>query len=129
MRSNFSERQLKVAEVIKKSLAMIFLKNNNYQEFIGDSILSMTISQIEMSADLKIARVYMSLIYRNPKQENFSETISAINNISGLVRKELAAKVRLRYIPLLRFTHDDTSIRAVKLENIINRAMQEINCD
>ncbi len=97
-----SNRQLRVAELIRRSLSDILLKGDLAQPELLDA--SITVSEVRCNSDLKIATVYVLPL----GGKNSSEVISALEKSCGGIRKILAKKVNLKFVPELRFLADKT---------------------
>lgn len=114
-----SVRSEKIAKLIKEEISLIFLHK------IQDPALGLiTITNVKMSPDLKLAKVYFSAFEREKRDEIYDK----INQIKGLIRSELAHRVRLRYVPELDFYIDDTQDYVEKMDNLfkqINKNDQE----
>lgn len=97
-----SVRQNKIARLLQKELAEIFRKESK-NLFYGKII---TVTVVRITADLNIARVYLS-IFPMKKNEDF-ELI--INQNIRTIRNYLGKRIRhqLRNVPELVFYHDDS---------------------
>ncbi len=82
-----------------------------------------TISHVKMSADLKIARIYFMV---PGGSKNKKEAIDGFHCASGYVKRILAQRLGLRYMPDLKFfydesfdygTHIDSLLRSIKQKN------------
>ncbi len=109
-----SQRQVKYGKQIQKDLAEIFQKNPSY--FFKTSLG--TITDISMSPDLGVARVYIS-VFPNAQA---SAIFEHLNEIKNEIRNKLGRKIgnRVRIIPELAFFHDDTEEKAAKIDKIID---------
>ncbi len=114
-----SIRLEKIAELIKEELSLIFLYK------IQDPSLGMlTVTSVKVTPDLKNARVYISIL----EKENKEEKINKLNKIKGYIRGQLASKVNhLRNIPDLDFYLDDTLDYVEKIENIFKKIHKDDN--
>ncbi len=65
----------------------------------------LTITTVRISKDLKIARVYFSLMGGTLSKSKFIEILE-LNKSE--IRRSIANNVRLRFVPELRFFYDDT---------------------
>ena len=63
------------------------------------------VTEVSTSADLKYARVFISHI---GSEEEKQETLNVLSSASGFFRRELAKRMKLRYIPELSFQWDDS---------------------
>lgn len=113
-----SVRQEKIETLIKEELSLIFLHK------IQDPKLGLlTITNVKVSPDIRIAKVYFSILER----ENRQEILDKINDISGLIRSQLAQKIRLRHVPELHFYIDDTMDYVEKMEDIFRKIHKDDN--
>lgn len=105
-------KQRKVAGVIQQTLSEIFQRENLSMVKGG----MVTITQVSMSPDLGLAKVYLSL-FKIKDKENFIEEIT---KHSADIRRHLGNKIRnqVRRIPELNFYLDDTLDEVFKLEEI-----------
>ncbi len=107
-----SVRLERIQELIKEEISLIFLHK------IRDPQLGLvTITKVKVTPDLSGAKVFVS-IYDREKRE---ESLEKINEIAGLVRSELARRVRLRQVPELNFLIDDTLDYVEKMESIFKK--------
>jgi ribosome-binding factor A len=74
------------------------------------------ITEVSTSADLKYAKIFVSHIGSQEKQE----TLQALNSASGFLRRELAQRLKLRNIPELSFQWDDSMERGDRLLKLID---------
>ncbi len=81
-----------------------------------------TISHVKLSSDLKIARIYITFSGSNIR---LKEAMDGFNNSKGFIKKKIAPKLGLKYMPDLRFVYDDTFDRAAKLDELIRSASSE----
>ena len=110
-----SQRQLRVGEMIKQSLSMIFIKNEAKVPNLETNII--TVTEVKMSQDLKIAKAYVMPL----GGKNVDEVINQLKEISFLIRKILSKKVFMKFLPKLLFRKDESFEYAVKIENLIKQ--------
>jgi ribosome-binding factor A len=77
-----------------------------------------TVTEVRMSADLQIARVYISVFGSNVTPGDVLEHIE--KEEAGRLRHHVAKAVRLRYVPQLRFYIDDSLDRAQRINAILD---------
>ena len=81
-----------------------------------------TITGVEVTKDLRHAKVYVSVFGDKKKQE---DAIRALQSAAGFIRTELARRIRLRHTPELTF-HLDTSIaHGARISELINRVKSQ----
>ena len=110
-----SQRQLRVGEMIKQSLGMIFVRNEAKVPNLETN--SITVTEVKMSQDLKIAKAYVLPL----GGQDAEEKIKKLKEYSFLVRKALSKKIFMKFLPKLIFTKDDSFEYAEKIENLIKQ--------
>jgi ribosome-binding factor A len=75
-----------------------------------------TVTEVEMSADLRHARVWVSIM---GSREEAEETMRVLERASGFIKGEVGKRVRLRYLPEVVFMRDESSDRCERLESIL----------
>lgn len=108
-----STRQQKFSRLIQKELSDIFLRD---KRGIFEKTM-LTISDVEVSPDLGVASVYLSMLLVKDKQK----LLEKINSAKREIRKALGDKIgkQVRIIPELIFYIDETEERAQRIEDII----------
>lgn len=106
-------RQQKVARLLQKEIGEIFTKS----EVSIPAGIMISITQVRMSPDLGIAKVYISLF----PAENKAEALDKIRSQASEVRFVLGKKVRkqLRHIPTLNFYLDDSFDYAETIDQLL----------
>ena len=110
-----SQRQLRVGEMIKQSLCMIFIRNEAKVPKLETNTI--TVTEVKMSQDLKIAKVYVMPL----GGKNADEIIFKLKEFSFLIRKVLSQKVFMKFLPKLLFRKDESFEYAEKIENLIKQ--------
>ena len=98
--NQFSQRQLRVGEMIKQSLGQIFLKGEAKVPTLETN--NITVTEVRMSPDLKNARVYVIPL----GGKDLDKVVDLLTDFSYLVRKALAKKIHMKYLPKISFTSD-----------------------
>tara|TARA_S200000501_G_C20435295_1_gene574111 strand:- start:177 stop:545 length:369 start_codon:yes stop_codon:yes gene_type:complete len=110
-----SQRQLRVGEMIKQSLSMIFIKNEAKVPNLETNMI--TVTEVKMSQDLKIAKAYVMTL----GGKDTDETIEMLKEYSFLIRKILSKKVFIKFLPKLLFKKDESFEYAEKIESLIKQ--------
>ena len=76
-----------------------------------------TVTNVDLSNNLKHAKVYVSVFGSESEQKN---SIEGLIRASGFIRNSLGKKLHLKYIPVLEFILDGTAEHANKINKIIN---------
>ena len=82
-----------------------------------------TITDVRVSPDLTTARVFVSVL-GSPAQQQ--ETVQALNQGAGFVRRLLSARIRLRRHPELTFVYDDSIEKGQRMMQIIEEIKKEL---
>ena len=108
-----SQRQLRVGEMIKQSLGIIFIRDE--AKIPNLSTKEITVTEVRMSPDLKTAKVFvMPLGGKNAK-----EILNKLKEFSFVIRKTLSNKIIMKFLPKLFFVKDESFEYAEKIENLI----------
>tara|TARA_Y100000287_G_scaffold176091_1_gene166445 strand:- start:398 stop:772 length:375 start_codon:yes stop_codon:yes gene_type:complete len=114
-----SQRQLRVGEMIKQSLSLIFIKNEAKVPNLETNMI--TVTEVKMSQDLKIAKAYVMPL----GGKDADETIHKLKEYSFLIRKILSKKVFIKFLPKLLFRKDESFEYAEKIENLIKQTNKQ----
>jgi ribosome-binding factor A len=107
-------RKLRIGELLQHELAELILRETK-----DPRVQRVTVTWVDVSPDLSSARVLISVLGAEGPQ---TEAVQALNHARGFLRHELGRRLKLRSIPELRFSYDDTLDRAAHLEALIARA-------
>jgi ribosome-binding factor A len=115
-----SIRTKKLASVIKKDIGEILQKE--YQ--VANTFI--TVTQVRVTDDLSIAKVYLSVFSPGRDVEPIFE---AIDQSQDEIRYKLASRIRnqVRRIPELLFYHDDTAEYVNKIEGLFSKVRENRN--
>ena len=111
----FSQRQLRVAELVKQSLGEVFIKNETKISSLNSRFI--TVTEVRMTPDLKTARVYVIPL----GGIDMKEIVGTLTDNAHLVRKALSKKISLKFLPKLNFIEDNSFEYAEKIERLIER--------
>ena len=112
-----SVRAEKVGSLIKEELGVLFQRNFSMADFGF-----LTVTDVHMSPDLKVAKVYVSIF---GDQEKKKKGFAKLETQKQAIRSMLGHAVRLRFTPEIIFYLDETLDRAMKLENIFNKIHEQ----
>jgi len=106
-----SQRQRKIAGIIQKDIVDILQRAATEGGMQGTLI---SITKVNVTADLSIAKVYISIFPNNKAQE----LLEGIKSNQALIRHELAQRTKnqLRRVPELLFFLDDSLDYIDKIE-------------
>jgi ribosome-binding factor A len=75
-----------------------------------------TVTDVRTSADLSHARVYVSVLGDEPLRE---ATLEGLRSAHGYLQRRVASELRFKRTPTLDFLYDDTTDRAMRLEELL----------
>jgi len=109
----FSQRQLRVGELIKQNLGQIFLRDEAKLSSLDTK--NITVTEVRMSADLKSARAYVIPL----GGKDTEKAVSILTEFTPLIRKVLARKIDMKFLPKVSFVSDKSFDYAEKIEKLI----------
>lgn len=107
-------RKMRIQELIQRELAEMVLR-----EVKDPRVQRVTITQVDVSPDLAHAKVLVTVLGAETPQP---KVVLALNHAAGFLRHNLGKRLRLRSVPELRFSYDESLDRAAHLEALIARA-------
>lgn len=110
-----SRRTEQVAEEIRRHISELMLT-----EMRDPRVGLATVTAVQVSPDLKNARVHVSVL---GSEEDETSSLRTLRRASGFLRTELAKRMVLRQVPELRFAADPTAREAAH----INRLLAEVS--
>jgi len=111
----FSQRQLRVGELIKQSLGQIFLRDEAKVPILETK--NITVTEVRMSPDLKNARAYVIPLGGKDSEK----TVNILTEFSYLIRKALSKKIEMKFLPKVSFVSDKSFDYAEKIEKLIKK--------
>ena len=111
----YSQRQLRVGELVKQNLGELFIRNEAKIPTINSKLI--TVTEVRMTPDLKTARVYVIPL----GGVDTKETVKILTEYSHLVRKALSKRLVIKFLPKLTFVEDNSFEYAEKIERIIKK--------
>ena len=104
-------RQERVSDQIRDEISRLIQR-----EVRDPRIGFVTVTGASVTADLRSARVYISILGEPAARE---ESLRALQSAAGYLRRALFKKVRLRYSPALEFVLDDSLDRGERIESLL----------
>ena len=114
-----TQRQLRVGEMIKQALGMLFIRDE--AKLPDLSTKEITVTEVRMSQDLKIAKIFVMPL----GGKNAEEIIEKLKEFSFVIRKVLSKKIIIKFLPKLYFVKDDSFDYAEKIEYLIKQTNKQ----
>ena len=111
--SPFSQRQLRVGELIKQSLGQIFLRGE--AKLPSFETKNITVTEVRMSPDLKNAKAYVIPL----GGKDTEKAVSILTEFSHVIRRALSKKIDMKFLPRVYFVGDKSFDYAEKIEKLI----------
>lgn len=81
-----------------------------------------TITSVEVTRDLRYAKVFISVYGGEPVKK---QSLEALNKASGFVRKEVGRRIQLRYTPEISFAFDNSIEHGAKISKLLTKIKKE----
>jgi len=113
------QRAQKVAQLFKKEISQII-----HEELRDPRIGFITITHVEITDDLRFAKIFYSILGTEKEKE---ETAKALKSGEGFIRKLIGQRVRLKFIPEIRFVFDSSAEQSINIQKILDKIAEEKN--
>ena len=107
-----SKRSQKVAGLLKTEISRI-IQTRMKDPRVG----FVTITDVVLSDDLRIAKVYFSVLGDKIQKE---QSMKGLMRGKTFIQNELSSRIRLRYLPVLQFYADESWNYGTKIDRILN---------
>ena len=112
------QRMRRVDEAVREVLSEAL----NHRDLKDPRIGFVTVTDVKTSADLRHARVFVSVLGSEEERE---QTLEGLRSAHGVLQRRVAAELRLKRTPALEFAYDDTVDRAMRVEQILSDEASE----
>lgn len=120
-RTGPSARPVQVGEQVRQVLSDV-LREGALKDPRIDQASLVTVTEVEMTPDLKTARVYVSIY---GEEEAAGEVLEGLNAGSGAAQREIADRLKLRFTPKVEFRRDESIAYGAKIEAILQEIQDE----
>jgi ribosome-binding factor A len=83
------------------------------------ALINVSLTSVDLTRDLGVAKVYFSLLDPDGETEPVKE---GLQRASGFLRSRLGKDLQIRYVPELRFVHDDSIAHGAAISRLIDTA-------
>ncbi|OOP56872.1 MAG: ribosome-binding factor A [Candidatus Brocadia carolinensis] len=111
-----SRRSERLAESIKQEVSKIIL-----YELKDPRISFITVTKVEITPDLKNAKVYISILGDDGTR---TKTLRAIEHAKGFIQSKVGAQLQIRYTPILTFCLDESVQKSLHISKLIDDAIK-----
>lgn len=106
-----NRRKYQIAEAIQAQVDSIIRR-----ELRDPRIGMVTVTRVDVSEDLQNATIFISVL-GGPDEEK--ETLKALRGAEGFIRRELAQRLRLRYVPQIHVAPDVALDQAMRVYELL----------
>ena len=107
------KRAVRVGDLLLREIAALFMSRVKDPRIKG-----VTLTGVHMSKDLKHARIFYSLI---GDEQAILEAQSGLDSAKGFIKREIALRLELKYIPDIVFKHDPSLGKGEHLEKLFQK--------
>jgi ribosome-binding factor A len=109
-----SQRQLRVGEIVRHAVAETLMRDEVHDTSFDMRLI--TVPEVRMSPDLKHATVYVMPLGGRDEEG----ALKALERNRRFLRSILARKVKMKFLPELRFRIDESFAQGEKIDRILN---------
>lgn len=113
-----TNRPERVGQEIQSAIANMLTQGQLRDPRIG----FVTITGVKVSPDLRVAKVYYSMLGTD---EERAQTQEGLDAAKGFVRREVSAKVKLRVSPEIYFVFDPSVSEGDKIERLLREVREK----
>lgn len=110
-----SQRQLRAGELIRHELAQLLQRGETHEQSLEG--LNITVAEVQASPDLRQATVFVTTL----GGLRVDEAVTELNKVAKSIRRTLAPKLALKFIPDLRFVKDQSFDHADKISALLRK--------
>ncbi len=118
-----NSRLLRVAELIQSELANMVMRDVK-----DPRVQHVVITRVEVSTDLRVAKVYFSRYGENQGNvEEIEEGLKGLERASGFLQMKLAERLKLKSTPKLIFFVDHSLAYSAEIERLLSDVCKEVS--
>lgn len=123
--SGRSQRQLRVGELIRRTLSELLLRGDLHDPDLAGA--SITVGEVRTSPDLRVATVFVLPLGGHDAER----ILAALNRARSEIRRNLTREIRLKFSPELRFALDETFDQMDRTREMLSdeRVQQDVRKD
>jgi ribosome-binding factor A len=108
----------RIGEQIKKELSQII-----QQEMKDPRIGFVTVTNVEMSGDLQLAKVFVSVL---GDDEGKQQSLASLEKAKGYLRSEIGRRIQMRHTPELIFKMDESLAHSQHITKLLDEVNSEV---
>ena len=108
-----SRRTDRINGLLRQEISRLLSRDLNDPRLSG----VVSITRVETSSDLRVSRVYVSVLGGSDDKDS---VLKGISSAGGFIRREMRDRLSLRYIPDLRFALDESMEEAQQIQRLMD---------
>jgi ribosome-binding factor A len=109
-------RSQRVGDLILREVSDLLLRKVK-----DPRVREVTLTEVKVSRDLRNAYIYYSTFRHDEQKEQVQ---AGFESSKGFIRKEIGARLRLRYIPTIQFIHDISLEYGERMERLLEKTRE-----
>tara|TARA_B100000965_G_C19249386_1_gene608045 strand:- start:198 stop:545 length:348 start_codon:yes stop_codon:yes gene_type:complete len=109
-----SNRSDKIGDLLKKEISLVFIN-----EIKDPRLKNINITSVKVSDDIGIATVFYTVIGRSIHKHESKIDNKILTKLSGMIRSNLAKKIKIRRIPKINFKFDESIEYSENIEKLL----------
>jgi len=114
-----NQRVDRVAHQIQREMSALFIEGLKDIRISGNLL---TVTNVEVTKDLSVARIYVSVMGDEDAQNS---VMRGLHSATGFIRSEIGRRIQLRHAPEIRFVLDHSLERGVEVLTLLNKIKGE----
>jgi ribosome-binding factor A len=110
------KRSQRVSDLLRKEIADIII-----YRLKDPRIGFITVTGVDVTDDIKIARVYVSVFH----DEERKTTLGILNTAKSFIRSELSKRLRMKFIPSIEFKLDTSIEYGNRIEKLLKESQEK----
>jgi len=111
------KRAVRVGDLILREMAFLILEKVKDPRVNG-----VTLTEVRLSNDLKQAKVFFSVL---GEQTQVEKALEGLNSAKGFIKRQIGARMELRYVPDILFVHDASLETGSHMERLFEKMAAE----
>jgi ribosome-binding factor A len=107
------QRADRVGDLLVELIADLIRK-----EIRDPRVSSVTVTAAKVSKDLRHARVYFNIL---GGQHDKKDVLAGLQSATGFIRSKVAKQLKLKFVPAIEFTYDETEDEAQRIDALLKR--------
>ena len=107
------QRADRVGDLLVELIADLIRK-----EIRDPRVASVTVTAAKVSKDLRHARVYFNIL---GGQHDKKDVLAGLQSATGFIRSKVAKQLKLKFVPAIEFTYDETEDEAQRIDALLKR--------